>query len=327
MLKKAYIKGVGFSVPEKILTNHDLEKMVETSDEWITTRTGIKERHIAGVHETASTLGAQASKKAIENAGLKPKDIDMIITATATPDMYFPNTSALIGHILGIKNAGVFDIEAACTGFIYALSIASQYIKTGEYKNILIIGCDLLSRLTDWSDRNTCVLFGDGAGAAVVSESHTSSEILGTCLNGDGQYRDLLYVPAGGSLHPTTEESVKKHHHYIKMAGNATFKVAVTKMSEVALEILKKANLKKSDVDLLIPHQANLRIINMVQRTLELPDEKVFINLEKYGNTSAATIPIALTEAIEQGRIHKGNIIIFAAFGGGFTWGSAALRW
>ncbi|MBU1077968.1 MAG: ketoacyl-ACP synthase III [Spirochaetes bacterium] len=326
-LKQAYIKGIGMYVPKKVLTNHDLEKMVDTSDEWITTRTGIKERHIAAKNETSSTMGAEAAKEAIKNAGLKPKDIDLIITNTITPDMPFPNTSALIANILGIKKAGVFDIEAACSGFIYGLSIAKQYIRTGEYKNILVISSEVLSRVTDWEDRNTCVLFGDAAAAAVVSESSGKSEIISIYLGGDGAYGDLLYLPGGGSLHPATEATVKNRMHYMKMKGNETFKVAVTKMSESALTILEKANIKKSDVDLLIPHQANMRIIKMVQKTLELSDDKVYINLQKYGNTSAATIPVALYEAVQEGRLKRGDNLILVAFGGGFTWASAAIRW
>lgn len=326
-LKRAFIKGTGFYVPEKVLTNHDLEKMVDTSDEWITTRTGIKERHIAAENETSSTMGAEAAKMAIKDAGLVPDNIDLIITNTITPDMPFPNTSALIGTILGIKDAGIFDIEAACSGFIYGISIANQYIRTGEYKNILVISSEVLSRVTDWEDRNTCVLFGDAAAAAVVSVSDSESEIISTYLSGDGKYKDLLYMPGGGSLHPATEETVKNRLHYMKMKGNETFKVAVTMMSESALKSLDKAGLKKSEVDLLIPHQANMRIIKMVQKTLDLTDEQMYINLQKYGNTSAATVPLALAEAVREGRIKRGENLVLAAFGGGFTWASAVIKW
>jgi len=326
-IKKAYISGTGFYVPEKIYTNKDLEKMVDTNDEWITTRTGIKERHIAAKDETSSSMGAEAAKMAIEAAGLKKTDIDMIITNTITPDMIFPSTSALIGDRLGIKGVGVLDIEAACSGFIYGISIANQYIKTGEYKNILVISSEVLSKVTDWTDRNTCVLFGDAAGAGIVSESTDKSEILATYLCGDGKYRDLLYIPAGGSQMPTSEDTVKNRMHYIRMKGNETFKVAVNMLSDAAEKILEKAEIKKSDIDLLIPHQANSRIIRMVQKKLGLPDEKVYINLDKYGNTSAATIPLALAQAVREGRIKKGDLLLFVAFGGGFTWASAALKW
>ncbi len=326
-LKKAYIQGTGIYVPEKVLTNHDLEKMVDTNDEWIISRTGIKERHIAAPDETSSTMGAKAAEIAIKDAGLTPDDIDLIITNTVTPDMAFPATSALIGDIIGAKNAGVFDMEAACSGFIYGLSIANQYIRTGEYKNILVISSEVLSRITNWEDRNTCVLFGDAAGAMVISESNDDSEILATHLGGDGAYKDLLFIPGGGSLNPATEETVKNKLHYMQMKGNEVFKVAVTKMSEAAIKILEKANLQKSDVSLLIPHQANIRIIKMVQKILELTDEQLFINLQKYGNTSAVTIPLGIYEALQEGKLKKGDILILAAFGGGFTWASAAIRW
>lgn len=326
-MKKAFIKGAGMYVPEKILTNKDLEKMVDTTDEWITTRTGIKERRIAADNETTSTMGAKAAEAAIKDAGLKSEDIDLIITNTISPDMAFPNTSALIAHILGIKNIGVFDIEAACSGFIYGLSLANQYIKTGEYKNILVISSETLSKFTDWEDRNTCVLFGDGAAAVVVSESTSESEILSTYLSGDGAYADLLYLPAGGSKLPASEETLKQRLHYMKMKGNETFKIASTMMSEAAIKILEKTSMQKSDVNLLIPHQANVRIIKMVQRLLELDDDQVYINLYKYGNTSAATIPIALNEALKEGKIKRGDIIMFVAFGGGFTWASSLIRW
>lgn len=326
-LKKAFIKGTGFYVPKKVLTNKDLEKMIDTSDEWIISRTGIKERHIAAEDETSSTMGAKAAKMAIHDAGLKSKDIDLIITNTVSPDMIFPSTSALIGDILGIKNAGVLDIEAACSGFIYSLSIANQYIKTGEYKNILIISSEILSRITDWHDRNTCILFGDAAAAAVVSESNSDSEIIATYLSGDGAYKYLLYLPAGGSLMPTSEETVKNRMHFIRMKGNETFKIAITKLSESAEKVLKKAGMNKSDVDLLISHQANLRIIKKVQKIMGLPEEKVYINLQKYGNTSAATIPLALAEAVREGKIKRGGILVLTAFGGGFTWAAAVIKW
>jgi len=325
-LKKSFIKGTGFYVPKKILTNHDLEKMVETSDEWITTRTGIKERRIAGDDETTASMGVEAAKMAIEDAGIKPEDIDVIITNTITPDMLMPNTSALIADKLNIKNIGVFDIEAACSGFLYGLSIANQFIKTGEYKNILVISSETLSRVTDWTDRNTCVLFGDGAAAVVVSISDNDSEILATHLGGDGAYKDLLYIPAGGSLLPASNETVNNHKHFVKMSGNEVFKIAINQMVDAAKKVLAKANVSQEDVSLLIPHQANIRIIKMVQRHLSLSDDKVFVNLQKYGNTSAATIPIALAEAVREGRLKRGDLLLMVAFGGGFTWASALVR-
>ncbi len=325
---KAFIKGIGHYVPEKVLTNKDLEKMVDTNDEWIRTRTGIVERRIAADNETSSTMGAEAAKKAIEMAKINPEDIDLIITNTITPDMFFPNTSALIQTIIGAKNAGVFDIEAACSGFIYGLAIANQFIKTGEYKNILVVSAEVLSRITDWEDRNTCILFGDGAGAVIVSRSEDESEIVGTYLGGDGAYRDLLYMPGGGSLYPPTEETIKNKLHYMKMKGNETFKVAVTKMSDSAEIILKKTGLKPEDISLVIPHQANIRIMKAVMKRLGLGDsDKLYSNIHKYGNTSAATIPIAFSEAVEEGKIKKGDYILLVAFGGGFTWGSAIIKY
>ncbi len=325
--KKSYISGTGYYVPQKVLTNVDLEKMVDTSDEWITTRTGIKERRIASKDETASTMGAEAARKALKNAGITAKEIDLILTATITPDMVFPATSALIQNIIGAKNAGILDIEAACSGFIYGITIANQFIKTGEYRNILVIASEVLSRITDWEDRSTCVLFGDAAGAAVVSESTSESEIIATYLGGDGFYKELLYMPAGGSLYPASEETLKNRMHYIKMKGNETFKLAVTKMCESAEIAIKKAGISSKDISLLIPHQANLRIIQAVQKRLNLTDDKVFVNLQRYGNTSAATIPVALAEAVESGKIKRGDIVVLVAFGGGFTWGSAVIRW
>jgi len=323
----SYIAGIGYYVPKKILTNFDLEKMVETSDEWITTRTGIKTRHIVEDNETSSMLGTEAAKKALLNANLKPEDIDFTIVATITPDMIFPSTAALISNNLGIHGKAVLDIEAACTGFIYGLSIADQFIKTGKYKNILVIAAETLSKITDWKDRNTCVLFGDGSGAAVVSVSKSESKIIDFYLGGDGAYKDLLYIEAGGSLHPASEETVRNRMHYMKMKGNETFKVAVTKMSECAKEILERNNIKQDEISLLIAHQANERIIRAVQKSLGLPDEKVYINLDKYGNTSAASIPIALAEAVEKKLIKRGDLILLVAFGGGLTWGSMLIKW
>ncbi|MBN1898304.1 MAG: ketoacyl-ACP synthase III [Spirochaetes bacterium] len=326
-LKHAYIAGTGYYVPKKVLTNKDLEKIVDTSDEWITTRTGIKERRIAAREETTSVIGAKAAKQALKAAGIKADELDLIITATITPDMPFPATSALIQNIIGACKAGVVDIEAACSGYIYAISMANQFIRTGEYKNILIVASEILSRITDWEDRNTCVLFGDAAGAAVIRESQSKSEIIAAYLGGDGAYKDLLYLPGGGSLNPVSKATIDKRLHYIKMKGNETFKVAVTQMSLSAEKVLEKAGMTKKDVSLLVPHQANLRIIQAVQKRLELPDDKVYINVNRYGNTSAATIAVAIAEAVQEGKVKKGDIILFVAFGGGFTWASALIRW
>jgi 3-oxoacyl-[acyl-carrier-protein] synthase-3 len=328
-LFKAKIIGLGKYIPKRVLTNHDLEKMVETSDEWISSRTGIKERHIAAPEETASTMGAEAAKKAIQMSGISHEEIEMIIFCTITPDMLFPASACLVQDILKIPNTGTVDIEAACSGFIYGLSMANAYIVSGMVKNVLVIGSEVLSRFTDWEDRNTCVLFGDGAGAAVVSrtEEKDPSGIIGFKLKGDGSFRDLLYVEAGGSQKPASHETVEKKLHTIKMNGNATFKVAIRTMSEELLELLAETKISSDDINLLIPHQANERIIAGVADRMNFPKEKVFMNLSKYGNTSSATIPIALAEAFEEGRIHKGDSIALVAFGGGLTSGACVFKW
>ncbi|MGB9621155.1 MAG: beta-ketoacyl-ACP synthase III [Brevinematia bacterium] len=321
------IIGTGKYVPSKVLTNHDLEKMVDTSDEWIRTRTGIIERRIADEGIATSDLAFEASKIAINNAGLKPEDIDMIICATITPDMVFPATAYLVAEKLGIKKPGI-DINAACSGFIYGSSIAYAYLKSGIFKNILVIGAETLSRITDWQDRNTCVLFGDGAGAAVYTIDNSSSDILAIELGGDGGCADLLYMPAGGSRLPASEETVKNRLHFIKMNGRETFKMAVRMMTESVEKVISKANWSKDDIKLVITHQANIRIIDAIAEYLNVNrEEKVFVNLHKYGNTSAASIPIALAEAVEEGKIQRGDNLILIAFGGGFSWGAIALKY
>ncbi|MGC8767461.1 MAG: beta-ketoacyl-ACP synthase III [Brevinematia bacterium] len=321
------IIGTGKYVPSKVLTNHDLEKMVDTSDEWIRTRTGIIERRIADEGIATSDLAFEASKIAINNAGLKPEDIDMIICATITPDMVFPATAYLVAEKLGIKKPGI-DINAACSGFIYGSSIAYAYLKSGIFKNILVIGAETLSRITDWQDRNTCVLFGDGAGAAVYTIDNSSSDILAIDLGGDGGCADLLYMPAGGSRLPASEETVKNRLHFIKMNGRETFKMAVRMMTESVEKVISKANWSKDDIKLVITHQANIRIIDAIAEYLNVNrEEKVFVNIHKYGNTSAASIPIALAEAVEEGKIQRGDNLILVAFGGGFSWGAIALKY
>lgn len=321
------IIGSGMYVPPKVLTNFDLEKMVDTSDEWIRTRTGIVERRIAESDVATSDLAVEASKIAIQNAGLKPEDIDLVICATITPDMVFPATAYLISEKLGIKKPG-FDINAACSGFVYASSIASAFLKSGVFKNILVVGAEVLSRITDWQDRNTCVLFGDGAGAVVYTIDDSESDFLAIELGGDGGCADLLYMPAGGSKMPATEETVKNRLHFIKMNGRETFKMAVRMMTESVEKVILKSGLNKEDIKLVIPHQANIRIIDAIAEYLGVKrEEKVFVNLDKYGNTSAASIPIAFAEAVSQGRIQRGDNIIFVAFGGGFSWGAIALRY
>jgi 3-oxoacyl-[acyl-carrier-protein] synthase-3 len=327
MKKYVRIIGTGSSAPNQVLTNSDLEKMVETSDDWITDRTGIKERRIASADMVGSDLAREASLKAMEMAGLGPLDIDMILLATVCPDAPLPSTSCILQDKLGATNAAVLDIVAACSGFIYGLAIAKSFIVTGQMRNILVIGVELLSRLTNWKDRNTCVLFGDGAGAAVVSPSDKPGGILDTYLKGDGSLSRLLQIPFGGTKVPLSADNICHDDRYIRMEGPEVFKAAVKAMGEAATAILERSNLKGSDIDLMIPHQANIRIIEATAKRIKLPMERVYINIQKYGNTSAASIPIALDEAVREGRIKEGDRIVLVAFGAGFTWGSALIEW
>lgn len=321
------IAGIGFYVPKKVLTNFDLEKMVDTTDEWIRTRTGVRERRIADDNEATSDLAIEAARKALEDAQISHQEIDLIIVATLSPDYLFPSTSCLVQDKLGIKDAWAFDIEAACSGFIYALSVAEAFIKSGSYKTALVIGAEVFSRIVDWTDRNTCVLMGDGAGAVILREVENGKGILSTYLGADGSRADLLKQPAGGSRLPAAEETVRQGLHYFKMQGNEVFKLAVRIMSESVITALKKAGLSNKDIDLIIPHQANIRILNAMARRLSLPMEKLVVNLDKYGNTTAASIPIALDEAVKQGRIKEGDIVVLVAFGAGLTWGASVIRW
>jgi 3-oxoacyl-[acyl-carrier-protein] synthase-3 len=325
-MKRVGIVGLGKYLPEKILTNAELEKMVDTSDEWITTRTGIKERHIAAKDEATSDLATKAAKEALKAASLKAAELDLIIVATVTPDMPFPSTATIVQAKLGAKNAFCFDISAACAGYIYAITIAQQFIARGTCKNALVIGAETLSRITDWEDRNTCVLFGDGAGAAVLAESKGQG-ILSSYLGSDGTKTDLLKMPGGGSRNPATEQTVKDRLHYIKMEGSELFKIAVTSMADAALMALKNAGLKCADVNWIIPHQANLRIINAVAKRLGFINAQVYLNIEQYGNMSSACVAIALCEAAEQGKIKKGDIVLLDAFGGGLVWGALIIKW
>ena len=325
--KSVGIVGTGFYVPEKILTNFDLGKMVDTTDEWIRTRTGIRERRIAADDQATSDLAVEAGRKALEDANVEPDEVDSIIVATLSPDMPFPPTACLVQHKLGIKHACAFDIEAACSGFIYALSVADSLIKAGNRKITLLIGSEVFSRIVDWNNRNTCVLMGDGAGAVVLREVENGKGILSTHLDADGSGADLLKQPAGGSRLPASYETVKQGLHYFKMEGNEVFKLAVKIMSESAITALKKAALSKKDMDWLIPHQANSRIIQSIAKRLSLPVEKVIVNLDKYGNTTAASIPIALDEAVKEGKIKEGHIVVLTAFGSGLTWGASVIRW
>lgn len=326
---KAKIIATGSYTPKKILTNFDLEKMVDTSDEWIRSRTGISERRIADSSEASSDLAIKASQKALKQAGIKAKSLDLILVATATPDMLFPSTACLVQLGIGAKNAFAYDLSAACSGFIYGLSIAEQYIKSGRYKNILLIGSEVFSRIVNWEDRSTCVLFGDGAGAVIIQAENgrKNNGILSTHLYSDGHYYDFLLVPGGGSRSPISQTMINKKNHFIIMKGNETFKIAVRFMAKAANEALSFNKLTLEDVSIFIPHQANQRIIDAVVKKLNFPKEKVFVNLMKYGNTSAASIPIALDEALRNKKIRKNDILLLTAFGAGLTWGSAIIKW
>jgi len=326
-LLKARITGTGLYVPKKVLTNFDIEKMVDTSDEWIRERTGIRERRIAEEGEAASDLALMAAHEALKSAGLKARKLDLIIVATVSGDMPLPSTACILQHKLGAKKAAAFDVNAACSGFIYALSAADAFIRAGTHERVLVVGAEVLSRITDWTDRSTCVLLGDGAGAAVLEADKGDRGILSVKLNADGSMWDLLHIPAGGSRMPATEETVKKRLHYMKMRGNETFKVAVRTLEKLVLSTLKEHRLEPEDIALLIPHQANHRIISATAKRLGLGLDRVMINLDRYGNTSAASIPIALDEAVRSGRVRKGDYIILEAFGGGLTWASALIKW
>ncbi|MBO7744190.1 ketoacyl-ACP synthase III [Paenibacillus sp. MWE-103] len=319
--------GTGKYVPERILTNKDLEQMVETNDEWIVTRTGMRERRIAAPEQATSDLAYQASLEAIAAAGLTAEDIDLIIVATITPDMFFPSTACLVQDKLGARKAAAFDLSAACSGFIYGLATASNMIATGMYKHVLVVGAECLSRITDYTDRNTCILFGDGAGAVVLGRVPEGRGFKSFELGADGGGGELLRVCGGGSRMPSTADSVEGKQHFIYMAGNEVYKFAVRIMGNAAEEALRKAGVDKSEIDLLVPHQANIRIIQSALNRLDLPQEKCMINLDKYGNVSAASIPIALAEAVEQQRVGEGDTIVLVGFGGGLTWGASVLVW
>src|SRR6187401_3230420 len=323
---KACIAGIGSYAPVRVLTNADLERMVATSDEWIRERTGIRERRIAAPGEACSDLAVRAGKRALTAAGLAATDLDMILVATCTGDYPLPATACLVQHQLGATNAAACDLSAACCGFVYALSLADAYVRTGM-RHVLIIGSEVMSAITDWTDRNTCVLFGDGAGAAVVSASEGPDGILSTHLRSDGALWELIAVPGGGSRLPPCEKVLAERLNCIKMKGNETFKVAVRTLEEIARETLAANNVTVADLDLYVPHQANVRILKAVVDRLGLPLEKVMLNLDRYGNTSAASIPIALDEAVRQGRITEGSLVMLGAFGAGLTWASALIRW
>jgi len=321
------ITGVGSYVPAKILTNADLEKMVETSDEWITTRTGIKQRRMAAKDEFTSDMAVKAAERAMKMAGITADQIDLIIVATITPDMPFPNTACLVQRKIGAKRAAAFDVEAACSGFIYALEIGQQFIMSRTYDTVLVIGAEKLSSITDWSDRNTCVLFGDGAGAAILQNRPNSHGLLTAVMGADGDKADLLFMPGGGSRCPATMDSVNARQHFLRMEGKETFKNAVQAMFNAAREALRRCELDITKIKCIIPHQANLRIIDAVGERLGATPDQLFINLNKYGNTSAASVAIALDEAVSSGKIQRGDLILMMVFGAGLTWGAAVIEW
>jgi 3-oxoacyl-[acyl-carrier-protein] synthase III len=324
--KNAGILGLGKYLPEKILTNKDLEKMVDTTDEWITTRSGIKERRIARPDEATSDMATEAARRALADANLTPQDIDLIIVATITPDMFFPATACLVQEKIAARTVPAFDISVACSGFIYGIAIANQFIRSGASRYALVIAAEKLSAITDWSDRATCVLFGDGAGAAVLGPVDKGG-ILSVHLGADGREGELIKLPAGGSRIPATKKSIEDKLHFIKMNGSELFKQAVKIMADAAFEATKPLNLTADDISLVIPHQANVRILNAAAKRMGLSQDKIYLNLERYGNMSAASSAVALVEAVEEGRIKKGDKVLLDAFGGGLTWGAIVIEW
>jgi len=323
----AAFRSIGAYVPSKVLTNFDLEKMVDTSDEWITKRTGIKERHIAADDEATSDMAVKASEVAIKRANLEAKDIDLVVCATVTPDYFnMPATACIISNKLGISNVQAFDISAACSGFVYALSVAKAFVESGMKKNVLVIGAEKFSSIVDWSDRNTCVLFGDGAGAAVISATTNKEEgFVDIHASADGSYADFLITPSPGSVNPATKEAIEQGLQYVKMKGNETFKLAVKTLTQDVKNILQKNNLEGKDIPHFVPHQANYRIINAVGNALNMSEEQVVLTVHKYGNTSAASIPMAINDIYESGRLKKGELMLLDTFGGGLTWASAII--
>ena len=327
-MNKAYISAVAHYVPPKVLTNFDLEKMVDTSDEWIRTRTGIRERHILEPGKATSDMAAEAVKNLCEQRGIDPMEIELIIVATVTPDMFFPSTGNLVQEKVGAKNAWSFDVAAACSGFIYALSVGTQFVISGQHKKVVVIGADKMSAIVNYRDRNTCVLFGDAAGAVLLEPAENDDiGIMDSMLFSDGSGADYLLMKAGGSLYPASLETVANDWHFIYQDGKSVFKFAVTKMAEVSVDILKKNGFTGEDLTLFVPHQANLRIIDAAVKRLGIDYDRVMINIDRYGNTTAATIPLALSEAYQQGKLNVGDLVLFATFGGGFTWGSTLLKW
>jgi 3-oxoacyl-[acyl-carrier-protein] synthase-3 len=324
--RDVHIVGTGSYVPDRVLTNRDLEAMVDTSDEWITTRTGIRERRIAAEDQPASALASEAARRALDDAGIPPAELDLIIVGTVTGDRIFPSTGCRVQDLLGARGAYAFDIAAACSGFLYGLSIAEVQVASGAADTVLVIGVETLSRITNWTDRNTCVLFGDAAGAVVLRSTGREGGILSTRLHSDGSLVHLLEMPGGGSLRPPSHETVDERLHTLRMSGNEVFKHAVRAMGSVAAEALEAAGYGPGDLSLLVPHQANIRIIEATAKRLGLPMEKVYVNIDRYGNTSSASVPLALDEARRTGRIRPGDLVEMVAFGGGFTWAASVVR-
>jgi len=327
MARYAHVTGWGMAVPDKILTNTDLEEMVDTSVEWIVSRTGIQERRIASSNESTATLATMAARKALQPTKLDPVDVELIIVASSTPDHFFPATACLVQNNIGAVNAGAFDLSAACTGFIFALNMAAQAIRSGSLDNAIVIGAEVLSRFVNWEDRNTCILFGDGAGAFVLQASDAPGGVLSCIMRSDGSGGDLLSLPAGGSKMPTTQDTLDKKLHTIQMNGREIFRFATREMAEATREAIQKAGLEMSDINLIVPHQANRRIIEAAARGLRIPMDRMMMNIEKFGNTSSASIPLAVCEAMDEERIHPGDHLVLVGFGAGLTWGALVMQW
>lgn len=326
-LYSAGIIGTGSYLPPQIITNSDLEKMVDTSNEWIVSRTGISERRVVDDKTATSDIATMAARRALDDAGIEPSDLDMIIVATVTPDMNFPSTACLVQSNLGVEDCPAFDISAACSGSLYGLIVASQFVATGVYKNILVIGAECLSKFLNWKDRNTCVLFGDGAGALIVGRVEEGYGLLSHCMGADGEGGKFLRLEAGGSREPASFETVERELHYVQMEGSEVFKFAVRIMARASEEVVNSAGFKNDDVDFLVPHQANIRIIEAARKRLDLPKEKVYVNLDRYGNMSAASMPVALDEASRTKAIEKGDKVVLVVFGGGLTWAASMIKW
>ena len=327
MTRYAHVTGWGMAVPDRILTNTDLEEMVDTTAEWIVSRTGIQERRIAAAHESTASLATEAACKALEPTNLDPVDVELIIVASATPEHFFPATACLVQDTIGAVNAGAFDLSAACTGFIFALNMAAQAIRSGSLDNAIVIGAEVLSRFVNWEDRNTCILFGDGAAAFVVQASDTPGGVLSCVMRSDGSGGDLLSLPAGGSRMPTTQDTLDRKLHTIQMNGREVFRFATREMAAATRQATQKAGLEISDINLVIPHQANRRIIEAAARGLRIPMDRMMMNIEKFGNTSSASIPLAVCEAMNEERIHPGDHLVLVGFGAGLTWGALVMEW